>query len=250
MNAPATIGQMLGQFSAPLAPQEGHCAVHGASTVLARSGGAWHCPRCLDEQLRAEFGQQAARDRQAHLQKIANLPAKHCGKKFQFSTDKQKAVGALAVQFRDFVATQPGWAALLMFGLNGTGKSLMATQLAERLITRYGKSVRYTTAASMISDIQSCYGREGRSAETAMLELVQYDLLIIDEIDLIRDKDDTRILLTEVISKRYNAERPVVAISNQTLDTLGQYVGDRIVSRLHENSFICSFDWADFRRMG
>lgn len=249
MNAPVAMVDLVGPLSAQVAPMDGACAEHGPARVLTRNGRAWQCPRCLDATLRAEFGAIAAGERQVHLAKIANLPAKHRGQKFRVRSEAQKAVSAMVVQFRDTIVSRPGWAALIMVGENGTGKSLMATQLGESVIARYGKSVRYTTAASMIGEIQSCYGREGRSAEAAMLELVQYDLLIIDEIDLIRDKDDTKILLTEVISKRYNAERPVVAISNQTLDTLGRFIGDRIVSRLHENSFICSFDWEDFRRM-
>jgi DNA replication protein DnaC len=238
---------ILGQFGR-LANVEGSCDDHGSATILARVGDPWHCPVCLDAKLAAEFTSQAIAMRHEHLQKIADLPQKHRGSKLTFDTPEQKAVVAMVVAFRDFIVAQQRWATLIMVGENGTGKTLMVTQLAERLIAKYGKSVRYVTAASMISEIQSCYGREGRSAEVAMLEFAQYDLLIVDEIDLIRDKDDAKILLTEVISKRYNAERPVVAISNQTLDTLGQFIGDRIVSRLHENSFICLFDWDDFRR--
>jgi DNA replication protein DnaC len=241
------VGALLGRFG-QIAPLEGNCDEHGPATILTRVGLPWHCPKCLDAKLAAEFVSTAVAKRQEHLYKIADLPAKHRGSQLRFTTPEQKAVTAMVVAFRDFIVSQQGWAALIMTGINGTGKTLMVTQLAERLIAKYGKSVRYVTAASMISEIQSCYGREGRSAEVAMLEFAQYDLLIVDEIDLIRDKDDAKILLTEVISKRYNAERPVVAISNQTLDTLGQFIGDRIVSRLHENSFICAFDWQDFRR--
>jgi DNA replication protein DnaC len=239
---------MLAQFAGQIAPVEGNCGAHGPATILTRAGLPWHCPKCLDAKLAKEFVSTAVTKRQEHLQKIADLPAKHRGQEFRATTPEQRAVKQMVVKFRDFIISQAAWAALLMVGKNGTGKTLMATQFAESLIAKYGKSVRYVTAASMISEIQSCYGREGRSAEVAMLEFAQYDLLIVDEIDLIRDKDDAKILLTEVISKRYNAERPVVAISNQTLDTLSQFVGDRIVSRLHENSFICAFDWADFRR--
>jgi DNA replication protein DnaC len=241
-------GAQLGQFAAHIAPVEGRCDEHGAATILTRNGLPWQCPACLDAKLKAEFAREAISERQAHLHKIADLPAKHRGHEFKARTPEQKAVGMMVVSFRDFIISQPGWATLIMVGENGTGKTLMVTQFAESLIAKYGKSVRYVTAASMISEIQSCYGREGRSAEVAMLEFAQYDLLIIDEIDMIRDKDDAKILLTEVVSKRYNAERPIVAISNQTLDTLGQFIGDRIVSRLHENSFFCLFDWPDFRR--
>ncbi|NHZ99027.1 hypothetical protein [Massilia sp. CCM 8734] len=89
----------------------------------------------------------------------------------------------------------------------------------------------------MISEVQSTYGtRDGKSSET--------------EIDAIRRSEDADLLLTEIINRRFNEGKPIVAISNQALDGLKQFVGARVHSRLYENSFPCAFTWGDFRRVG
>jgi DNA replication protein DnaC len=56
------------------------------------------------------------------------------------------------------------------------------------------------------------------------------------------------LLLTEIINRRYNAEKPVVVITNQAFDTLARFVGDRVADRLHENAYVCAFSWPSFRR--
>ncbi|HBI70007.1 MAG TPA: hypothetical protein DDZ22_13650, partial [Massilia sp.] len=78
----------------------------------------------------------------------------------------------------------------------------------------------------------------------------QYDVLILDEIDAIRNTDNANLLLTEIINRRYNEAKPVIVISNQPFDNLARYTGERVHSRLYENAFVCDFSWADFRRNG
>jgi DNA replication protein DnaC len=130
----------------------------------------------------------------------------------------------------------------------GTGKTLLASELAESLIEGLSMSVRYCTAKQMIAEIQAAYSAEGKSEEMEVLRFVQYGLLILDEIDAKPDRENANLLLTEVINRRYNAEMPVVVITNQPFDNLAKFVGDRVDDRLHENAFVCSFDWPSFRR--
>lgn len=229
----------------------GECETHGPSTVLLHarhSGGAWYCPTCRDIAAQAETEAKWKAQRNETLHRIACIPSKYRGCTFKSSTPAMRAARGVVKTFRDLIAEKRVWAVLVLFGGVGTGKTLMAAELAESLIDNLSMSVRYCTAKQMISEIQAAYDAEGKTEEGEILRFVQYDVLILDEIDAKPDRENANLLLTEVINRRYNDEKPVVVITNQPFDTLAKYVGDRVDDRLHENAFVCAFDWPSFRR--
>lgn len=228
----------------------GSCEQHGAADVLVRNGAAWHCPRCLDDVLAAEARDSWMAERSAALMKAATIPQKYIGQKFVAGTPEQKGVKHTTRMFRDFILGEPAWGALILSGITGTGKTLLACDLAQSLINNAVRSIRYVTANGMISEVQASYSTDGKSKEGEILRFLQYDVLILDEIDAKPDREDANLILTEVINRRYNDNKPVIAISNQPLADLAKFVGDRVHSRLHENAFICAFNWADARKAG
>jgi DNA replication protein DnaC len=247
MDTPA---EFLGQFGTHLTMVSGHCSDHGSAEMLTRMGTAWTCPRCLDTTLKAEKHAIWTAQRSADLMATASIPKKYVGARFAATTDQQRAARQTVQAFRDFILGQRNWAALIMAGQTGTGKTLMACELAQSLINRASISVRYITAKGMVSEIQASYGREGKSEEGEIARFAQYDVLILDEIDALPNRENSLLLLTEIINRRYNDNKPVIVISNQSLALLAQFVGDRVHSRLYENSFPCDFSWEDFRRTG
>jgi DNA replication protein DnaC len=226
----------------------GTCEQHGAAEVLVRTGAAWHCPRCLDAVLAAEARDSWMTERAAALMTAATIPKKYVGQKFVASTPEQKGVKHTTRLFRDFILGEPAWGALILSGTTGTGKTLLACDLAQSLIQNAVRSIRYITANGMISEIQASYSDDKKTKEGEILRFLQYDVLILDEIDAKPDREDSNLLLTEVINRRYNDNKPVIAISNQPLADMAKFVGDRVHSRLHENAFICAFTWADARK--
>lgn len=231
-----------------MAMLSGSCEQHGTADVLVRTGAAWHCPRCLDDQLANEAQRSWMAERASTLMTAATIPAKYVDKQFTATTPEQKAVRMQARLFRDFILGEPTWAALVMIGKTGTGKTLLACEVAQSLIRNAARSVRYITANGMISEIQASYSVDGKTEEGEILRFLQYDVLILDEIDAIRSTGNASLLLTEIINRRYNENKPVIAISNQPLVDLAKFVGDRVHSRLHENAFFCALNWADARR--
>lgn len=227
---------------------DGECPQHGASKRLVRDGEAWSCSKCLEAEIAATGRAQWLAERQEGLMKISHIPSKFVGKRWPVATPEHAAARMMVARFRDFILSNKEWAALIMTGKTGTGKTWLASEFAEALIRRLGLSVRYVTAQGIVSEIQSAYGREGKSEEGEIERFTSYDLLVIDEADVKRDNPNASLLFTEVINRRYISGKPVVVITNQAMENLEQYVGDRVYSRLHENGFICSFDWPDFRR--
>jgi DNA replication protein DnaC len=244
------VGGLLHAFGANLAMISGECVEHGPADVLMRVGKPWNCPRCLEAAMAVDTHAKWLAVRTADLMNTATIPAKYVGQRFTAATEDQRAVLRSVQLFRDFILREPSWAALVMVGQTGTGKTLLACQLGQSLISRASRSVRYITAKGMIGEIQASYGREGKSEEAEIMKFAQYDVLILDEIDALPAKENASLLLTEIINRRYNENKPVIVISNQPFDNLAKFVGDRVHSRLHENSFSCAFGWSDFRRAG
>lgn len=241
-------GAYLSQFGARLVMLLGECEQHGFADVLTRKGAAWSCPRCLDAALKAEAQATWLAQRSADLVATACIPAKYMEARFEAKTADQREVLRTIQKFRDFILRESKWAALVLAGETGTGKTLVACQLAQSLITRASRSVRYITAKGMISEIQASYKSEGKSEEGEIMRFAQYDVLILDEVDALADRENSKLLLTEIINRRYNENKPVIIISNQALALLATFVGDRVHSRLYENCFPCDFCWDDYRK--
>ena len=231
----------------------GTCEQHGESAVLLhpRHGRQdWYCTTCAEE-VRREADQAAwLKSRAETLHRIATIPDKCVGQRFEAKTAAQRQIRVTVKAYRDMIAGRRTWAVLTLMGKNGTGKTLLACELAQSLIDNLSMSVRYCTANQMVSEIQSAYNMEGKTEEGEILKFAQYDVLILDEIDAKRNSENASLLLTEVVNRRYNSERPVIVITNQPMEKLAQYVGDRVFSRLHENAFVCAFDWHDYRMAG
>lgn len=244
----AYASNFCGDFGSSFETVSGECAEHGTSPTLVRTGKPWHCAKCFEAQIKAETHAIWLAQRTADTMATACIPAKYLGQRFTATTEPQRAVLLTTKLFRDFILAQRTWAALILIGITGTGKTLLACQLAQSLMAKASKSVRYITAAGMVSEIQATYGREGKSEESEIMRFAQYDVLILDEIDAIRVKENASLLLTEIINRRYNENKPVIVISNQPFDNLAKFVGERVHSRLHENAFTCDFNWSDFRK--
>lgn len=233
--------------------RSGVCETHGPSTLVLPSKikSQWTCRICFEEEMKKESEERWLKDRNETLHRIADIPFKYRGGRFNAVTPAQKAVRGMVKAYRDFILANKEWAVLVMMGGVGTGKTLMASEFAESLINNNSISVRYCTAKQMISEVQMSYNpAEGKTEEGEILKFVQYGILILDEIDAKPDRENANILLTEIINRRYNCEKPVVVITNQPFNNLDKFVGSRVDDRLHENSFVCNFDWPSFRRAG
>jgi DNA replication protein DnaC len=243
------IGELIAGVAGKFHKVSGECPAHGPSEVgVLREGGAWYCPKCFEAKMAEESRAKWIEDRNATLYAIAKIPSKYAGQKFVAHTPEHKAARGIAKTFRDFIVEKPRWGVLVLMGTVGTGKTLLACEFAESWIKNLTRSVRYTTANGMIKEIQASYGREGKSEEGEIMRFVQYDLLILDEIDAKPETANANLLLTEIINRRYGEEKPVIVITNQPFEKIADFVGDRVADRLHENAFVCSFDWPSFRR--
>ncbi len=99
----------------------------------------------------------------------------------------------------------------VLVGPNGTGKSMIAKNLAHQAVPG-GHPVRFTTASAMLNDLAAQDGANAFKRRLRHYALPQ--LLIVDEVGYLSYDNRYADLLFEVVTRRYN-ERSVVITTNK-----------------------------------
>lgn len=102
---------------------------------------------------------------------------------------------------------------LLFVGVKGCGKTTLAVCIGKALCAR-GLSVKFTSMAKIMLDIEKTYKSKSTTAEDVISEIISKDLLIID--------DFPRVALTErriesahlLIDELYNGRKSVIITAN------------------------------------
>lgn len=233
----------------------GVCERHGDFTSYRLRGSDAHtCPACFEESMRRQTMEQAFKDRLDRLHRVCGVPARYAGLGFnsyqQTLPEQQSAVRMLGDFWRgvrNTLKTGPVWSSLVLHGGPGTGKTHLACALVNNLVSR-GIGARYVTMAAMLSDIKRAYSAPDLTEAGQIARYVdEPDLLVVDEADIIRGTENDLGLIFAVVNGRYNARKPMAVISNQPLESLAGFIGDRTVSRLRENIVLITCSWGDFR---
>ncbi|MFF5977153.1 ATP-binding protein [Streptomyces sp. NPDC012769] len=160
-----------------------------------------------------------------------------------------------AVQaWADRVATDPTTAgSLLLTGTTGTGKTHQAYG-ALRRIAEAGPptyEIRAITAADMHGLLRP--NGSPRGTEEELRRLCRVPLLLLDDLGAGKSSEWTEDITGRLINERYNASRPTVYTSNLPARSgsgpdLASVLGERIVSRLSEDTAIVAMTGPDRRR--
>jgi DNA replication protein DnaC len=146
------------------------------------------------------------------------------------------------------IAEEPagGWS-LILCGNVGTGKTHLACAIALAAIEA-DLQPRYETVLSAMRSIKETYSKASEITEQqAINTLVNYDLLILDEIGVQTGSEYEKTLLFEVINERYQWRKSTILISNLTREMLGDYLGERTMDRFKETGGVVPFGWESQR---
>lgn len=101
----------------------------------------------------------------------------------------------------------------VLLGPNGVGKSMILRNVAHHALVR-GNTVRFTTASDMLADLaaQDSSAALGRRLRRYTLP----KLLCIDEVGYLSYSNRYADLLFEVVTRRYDAHRPILVSTNKT----------------------------------
>ena len=108
---------------------------------------------------------------------------------------------------------------VILLGPNGVGKSMLAQNLAHHALVQ-GYTVRYTTASDMLHDLAA--QDSTRALSQRLGRYCSPQLLCIDEVGYLSYDNRYADLLFEVVTRRYEKERPIVLTTNKPFGEWGQ----------------------------
>lgn len=236
------------------------CAQHGEFEARHIFGRMWSgCPKCAAERESKELAEQQQREREREVAiwkrrlEQAGIPERFQDrslKSYAAESEGQQRALAFAESYADRFdeALTTGRSAMFL-GKIGTGKTHLAVGIGLRIMHRDGRTVLFSTVIRAIRRVKDTWGRDSAETETeAIAALVLPDLLILDEVGVQFGSETEKLILFDVLNERYEKRRPTLLLSNQTLDNVKAYLGERVFDRLREDDgeFVV-FDWDSHR---
>ena len=122
----------------------------------------------------------------------------------------------------------------------GSGKTMLATAIANELISEHKRYVKFATSLDILDEIRATYDPHSEDNESKLLsDLVNTDFLVIDDFGTERATDWAGEKFYQIVNKRYINKKVTFFTSNYDLKTL-KY-DDRITSRIKERSYVAHF---------
>jgi DNA replication protein DnaC len=157
---------------------------------------------------------------------------------------------------------------LLIIGKIGTGKTHLAVGIVKELIQNRGIPCLFYDYRELLKQIQNSYNSTVQTTELDVLRPVfETDVLVLDELGAVKPTEWVWDTVSLILNTRYNDNRttiittnfedqpaagvsgPVSQIRSATRnETLGDRIGERMRSRLHEMCRIITLDGTDFRQ--
>jgi DNA replication protein DnaC len=165
-----------------------------------------------------------------------------------------------------FVAEYPlESAGLLLTGPIGCGKTHLAVGIAKDLIAQKSSACLYYDYRELLKEIQNSYNASVQATEMEVLRPVfEAEVLVLDELGAAKPTEWVWDTVSHILNTRYNDKRTTIITTNykdaaagaaaETVagraareETLGDRIGERMRSRLHEMCRVVRVEGEDFR---
>jgi DNA replication protein DnaC len=210
--------------------------------------------------LRAEF-----------LVEKAGIPARYSRAELSnFKTSgRQRSLEQALLKARAFVEQYPlDKTGLLLYGPSGTGKTHIAVGIIRELIESKGVWCIFCDYSELLKEIQNSYNPTVETTELEILRpILDSEVLVLDDLGSVRRTDWVWDAVSLILNHRYNQSRTTIITTNYSdgpsakaqgiegprravrEETLGDRIGDRMRSRIHEMCRIINFpgEAPDFR---
>jgi DNA replication protein DnaC len=240
------------------------CAGSGWKSV---PGSAEHGVTRCDCQVRARAGSLIA---------AARIPKRyeHC-ELSEFTTDfpgADRSISLAHITASRFVQEfdpREGKGLLLVGGI-GTGKTHLAVGILKELVATRGCSCLFCDYRELLKQIQNSYNDSVQATELEVLRPVfEAEVLALDELGAVKPSEWVWDTVSLILNTRYNDNRTTIITTNfpdepaatalelsprssafaaTRRETLGDRIGERMRSRLHEMCRIVKMEGPDFRQ--
>ncbi|MBK1884636.1 ATP-binding protein [Luteolibacter pohnpeiensis] len=151
---------------------------------------------------------------------------------------------------------------VVFVGNRGPGKTQMAAEIARGCQYPHdaaewngvrpvaNRTALYRRAIDIFLDLRDANRSGSKTSEKQVLEnLARVGLLVIDEFQDRGESDWENRMVTNLIDKRYAAERPTILIANYTRAEMAKAISASVRDRMHENGKSFEFNWPSYRRV-
>lgn len=153
---------------------------------------------------------------------------------------------------------------LLVIGSIGVGKTHLAVGIIKELILSKGIGCLFYDYRELLKQIQNSYNDSVKATELDVLRPVfETEILVLDELGAVKPTEWVWDTVSLILNTRYNDNRTTIITTNfddrpagaiagprgaAREETLGDRIGERMRSRLHEMCRIIKMDGEDFRQ--
>ncbi|MBS1852140.1 MAG: ATP-binding protein [Acidobacteria bacterium] len=153
---------------------------------------------------------------------------------------------------------------LLLIGSIGVGKTHLAVGLIKELVLSKGIHCLFYDYRELLKQIQNSYNNSVQTTELDVLRPVfETEVLVLDELGAVKPTEWVWDTVSLILNTRYNDNRTTIITTNfddrpagsvggprgaAREETLGDRIGERMRSRLHEMCRIVKMDGEDFRQ--
>jgi DNA replication protein DnaC len=153
---------------------------------------------------------------------------------------------------------------LLLIGPIGVGKTHLAVGIIQELIRSKGVPCLFCDYRELLKQIQNSYNTSVQTTELEILRPVfEAEVLVLDELGAVKPTEWVWDTVSHILNTRYNDKRTTIITTNFSdqpagqasgprgaarEETLGDRIGERMRSRLHEMCRVVQMDGSDFRQ--
>jgi DNA replication protein DnaC len=232
-----------------------------------------------------EGGRQVARAcecraerRAARMLERAHIPKRyeHCtlvdfDAEFSGAHPSLRAARLMARSFVEGYPVETDGRGLLLTGDVGVGKTHVAVGLLKELVTERGVQGLFYDYRDLLKQVQNSYNPQVAATELGILRPVfEAEVLVLDELGAAKPSEWVWDTVAQILNSRYNERRTTIITTNypneaglmaaagespksqagraMRAETLGDRIGERMLSRLQEMCVVVEMRGKDFRQ--
>lgn len=172
-----------------------------------------------------------------------------------------RSLSSAQVLVRGFAANYPIESrGLLLSGQIGTGKTHLAVGGLKALVENRGAKGLFCDYREFLRTIQNSYNPQVSTTALEILKpVMDAEVLVLDDLGAIRPTEWVWDTVSLVLNSRYNNKRTTIITTNYPVlppgeagactESIGDRIGERMVSRLVEMCKVVEMQGQDFRRL-